>query len=85
MAKDKNNYFSKIKRTLTAFLPISRDRIGDCGQCGRCCRLPEPCIFYDAKKKEKMCGIYFMRPLNCRKYPRTANEQIVFPCSYHFA
>ncbi len=82
--RDRNNFASKLKRTLTSVLPVDPHRVGECDQCGKCCVLPVPCPFYDSEKGEKRCSIYPVRPPQCRKYPRTAEEQIVFPCGYSF-
>lgn len=65
----------KLIRTVTAFLPVDKRRSGTCTGCGACCKLPYTCPFltYDAAGKAR-CDIYRVRPLNCRKYPRTARE-----------
>lgn len=83
-SRDSDTWSSKVKRTVTSLLPIDKSRVGNCFQCGACCKLPTPCQFYDSEKGEKRCSIYPVRPPQCRKYPRTANEQIVFPCGYGF-
>ena len=73
----KNNYISKIKRTVTAILPVDNQRNGNCIDCGECCRLPNECIFLKFKKDgTSYCSVHKIRPLNCRKYPRTNNEHI---------
>lgn len=87
MSNPKENTFSKkLKRTLTSFLPVSENRTGQCIGCGECCKLPVECYFlkYDSQGKSS-CLIYRFRPLNCRKYPRTENEQITKDtCGYRF-
>lgn len=82
----KNSYISKCIRTITAVLPVKKGRKGSCKQCGRCCKLPKSCVFLDYNKENKaICKIYKFRPLNCRKYPRTAIEHITKEvCSYYF-
>jgi hypothetical protein len=76
----------KIQRFLTSFLPIDAGRRGDCNRCGECCKLPYPCPFlrYDAEGLSS-CAVYFARPPSCRKYPRTATENITpATCGYYF-
>lgn len=77
----------KIRRTLTSILPIAADRQGECNNCGACCKLPRPCAFLGYKASgESYCRIYKIRPLNCRKYPRTATELVTADtCGYTFA
>ncbi|MAG45539.1 MAG: hypothetical protein CMH63_02075 [Nanoarchaeota archaeon] len=70
----KNNYLSKIKRTLTSLLPVTKNREGNCKNCGACCQLPNKCSFLRFKNKTSYCIIHPFRPLNCRKYPRTEKE-----------
>ncbi|MBW2973810.1 YkgJ family cysteine cluster protein [Candidatus Woesearchaeota archaeon] len=67
----------KIKRFLTAFLPVDKNRTGKCNRCGACCMLPFKCPFlrFDENNKAK-CLIYLIRPPMCRKYPRTDKEHI---------
>jgi Fe-S-cluster containining protein len=73
----KNTWGAKLKRTVTAFLPVDKNRRGQCIRCGACCKLPNVCPFlgYDSEGKA-ICRIYNLRPLNCRKYPRTPSEHI---------
>ena len=67
----------KIRRTLTSIFPIAADRQGECNNCGACCKLPRPCVFLGYRESgESYCRIYRIRPLNCRKYPRTASELV---------
>lgn len=81
-----NTWGAKLKRTITAFLPVAKNRTGKCGNCGRCCYLPIRCPFLKDRKNEKSyCSIYKIRPLNCRKYPRTEKECLTKgSCSYFF-
>ena len=81
-----NNWKSKIYRTFTAFLPVSNQRTGKCINCGACCSLPNKCPFLRIDKNGKShCIIYYIRPLNCRKYPRTKKEQLTRNiCGYKF-
>jgi Fe-S-cluster containining protein len=81
-----NTWAAKLKRTVTAFLPVSKTRRGQCIRCGACCKLPNVCpwLRFDDEGKA-MCKIYFLRPMNCRKYPRTESEHITqTPCGIHF-
>ena len=84
--KNNNTWRAKVKRTLTSLLPIDENRQGDCISCGKCCKLPNECYFlkYDSAEKS-YCSIYKIRPLNCRKYPRTGDEHITKDtCGYRF-
>ena len=84
---DKNTWGAKLKRSLTAFLPVSKDRKGKCIGCGSCCKLPVKCIFL-RENEDGTCGtctIYKFRPPTCRKYPRTKDEHITSEkCGYRF-
>ena len=86
MGKAKNNYRSKLRRTITSALPIQKGRKGSCMRCGKCCELPNPCIFLDYGRHNKpVCKIYMLRPLNCRKYPRSEREHITKKtCGFYF-
>jgi len=78
----------KIKRTFTAFLPADKSRRGQCDRCGECCKMGWTCPFlrYVEKDGRKLavCAIHRIRPMNCRTYPRTRDEQLVHPCGYYF-
>jgi len=77
-----NNWQSKIVRTVNCLKPIDTARSGNCSQCGKCCRMPNKCVFLN---KENKCSVYGMRPLNCRKYPRCSKEQVDNQgCTYSF-
>lgn len=82
----KNNYATKIIRTITSVLPVKNGRNGSCKQCGECCKLPNPCVFLDYDGNNKaFCRAYRFRPLNCRKYPRSAREHITLgTCGFYF-
>jgi len=84
--KSKNTWGAKIKRTFTAVLPIAENRRGKCIGCGECCKLPNVCFFLKFKKDEKSyCSIYSIRPLNCKRYPRTESEWITEDaCGFRF-
>lgn len=77
---------AKIKRTLTCVLPVAENRTGHCIGCGACCKLPRPCFFLrTGKDGRSYCAIYPIRPLNCRKYPRTASEWLTADtCGFRF-
>ncbi|MBN2137601.1 MAG: YkgJ family cysteine cluster protein [Sedimentisphaerales bacterium] len=82
----KNTWLARTQRTVTAILPVSEKRTGECVSCGECCKLPNVCPFlrYDAQGKS-YCTIYSIRPLNCRKYPRTKSEWITSDtCGFSF-
>ena len=86
----KNNLSNRIKRTFTSILPVAKNRKGECIDCGECCKLPNVCPFlkYEKGKGEEeksYCSIHSIRPLNCRKYPRTNSEHITKDtCGYRF-
>ena len=84
--EQKNTWSAKFKRTLTCLLPVSDRRRGQCVHCGACCKLPNVCLFLKTNDKgEGYCGVYPIRPLNCRKYPRTEAEHITKDtCGFHF-
>ncbi len=76
----------KIQRFATSLLPVDAGRRGDCNRCGACCKLPYPCPFlrYDAGGLSS-CAVYHARPPSCRKYPRTASENLTpATCGYYF-
>lgn len=77
---------AKAKRTLTSVLPVAKTRTGQCVGCGACCRLPNPCSFLKyGENGSSFCSIYTIRPLNCRKYPRTASECLTSAtCGFRF-
>ena len=66
----KNTWSAKFIRNFTAFLPVSKKRIGECVRCGACCYLPKKCLFLKINKNDDpKCLIYRIRPPICRKYP----------------
>lgn len=76
----------KLKRFATSVLPVAVNRRGECNRCGECCKLPYPCPFlrYDEDGLSS-CAIYAVRPPSCRKYPRTAGENLTpHSCGYYF-
>jgi len=82
----RNTWGAKLKRTLTSVLPVASNRKGRCVRCGACCKLPNVCRFlrYDERGKS-WCACYWLRPLNCRKYPRTESEWITSDtCGHSF-
>lgn len=82
----KNTWSAKVKRTITAVLPVFKNRRGKCINCGACCRLPTMCYFLKFDRDGKSyCSIHPIRPLNCRKYPRTKEEFITEEtCGFKF-
>ncbi|MHB1155988.1 MAG: hypothetical protein ACYC26_04025 [Phycisphaerales bacterium] len=76
----------KLQRQVTAFFPVASNRIGECGRCGDCCKLPYPCpmLRYDQLGKSR-CAVYLFRPLSCRVYPRTPGEHLTGDtCGFRF-
>ena len=76
----------KARRLATSWLPIDDRRRGECNRCGECCKLPFPCPFlrYDDEGLSR-CAVYHARPPSCRKYPRTADENVTpATCGYFF-
>jgi hypothetical protein len=84
--KTKNTWSAKAKRTVTCFLPVDTKRRGKCSRCGACCKLPNLCPFLSIDKDGfSSCKLYWLRPLNCRKYPRSKSELITADsCGYSF-
>jgi Fe-S-cluster containining protein len=82
----KNTWSAKIKRTFTSILPVDKGRRGKCIRCGACCKLPNVCPFFSVDDEGlAVCKAYLLRPLNCRKYPRTKSELITAEsCGYTF-
>ena len=82
----KNTWGARLRRTLTSVLPVAPGRRGQCRHCGACCKLPNVCPFLRTDANGAIyCTIYPVRPLNCRKYPRTAAEHITTDtCGFHF-
>jgi Fe-S-cluster containining protein len=82
----KNTILAKARRTLTSVLPVSKDRRGECIDCGECCKLPTKCLFLRHKADgSSYCLAYKFRPFNCRKYPRTKSEFLTADtCGFRF-
>jgi hypothetical protein len=85
----KNGPFDgKVKRFFTSLvLPVDPNRTGECLRCGECCKFLVRCPFLrfsDDESRTPRCAAYFLRPPQCRKYPRTESEQIHKPCGYRF-
>jgi Fe-S-cluster containining protein len=81
-----NTWAAKLKRTFTSVLPVDKKRKGQCIRCGACCKLPNQCLFLGLDEHEQyFCKIHPLRPLNCRKYPRTKAEQLTAEtCGFTF-
>jgi Fe-S-cluster containining protein len=77
----------KLKRFSTSLLPVEAGRQGSCNRCGACCQLPFPCPFLRFDEEGlSSCSIYYARPPSCRKYPRSANENVTpETCGFYFA
>jgi Fe-S-cluster containining protein len=84
--KARDTWFAKFKRISFSILPISKSRSGKCVDCGACCKLPNPCFFLKFKSNGKSyCSINSIKPLACRKYPRTKSEHITADtCGFRF-
>lgn len=84
--KKRNIWFVKIKRIFTSILPVAKNRVGKCIDCGACCQLPNVCPFLKFKSNGKSyCSVYPIRPLSCRKYPRTEFEHVTQDtCGFKF-
>lgn len=81
----KNTLKAKLERTITSVLPVDKKRRGHCSNCGQCCYLPFKCPFLKITGSKSHCSIYKIRPLNCRKYPRTEKECLTKDtCGYCF-
>jgi len=82
----KNTWGAKAYRTMTSLLPVAKSRTGKCIQCGKCCSLPNKCSFLMIKEDGNAhCTIHIIRPMNCRKYPRTKKELITSDtCGFRF-
>ena len=82
----RNTWAAKLKRTLTSILSVAKNRQGQCIRCGACCKLPNVCPWLDFDEENKaICRHYHLRPLNCRKYPRTESEFITpETCGHYF-
>ena len=78
----------KVARFATSLvLPVDRSRSGQCTRCGACCTFFVRCPFLrfeDGKPNTARCAAYRLRPPQCRKYPRTKEEQIHLPCGFEF-
>lgn len=84
----KGPFKGKVKRLATSLvLPVDKSRTGECLNCGACCRFLVNCPFLrpvEGSQGACRCIVYPIRPLQCRKYPRTRQEQIHHPCGYYF-
>jgi uncharacterized protein len=87
-SEGKGPFKGKAKRFATSLvLSVDKTRTGNCLNCGACCRFLVDCPFLkpvEGDKEAYRCMIYRIRPLQCRKYPRTKEEQIHQPCGYEF-
>ncbi len=78
----------KMRRFATSLiLPVDKNRKGECLRCGACCKFLVRCPFLREAKDapgQFTCAAYAVRPLQCRKYPRSRAEQIHHPCGFTF-
>jgi len=88
MRKKNGPFDGKLTRFFTSLvLPVDHGRSGDCLGCGACCEFLVKCPFLrytDDDPPKARCKAYVVRPLQCRKYPRTKEEQMHQPCGYRF-
>jgi len=88
LEKEVDGWIAKLGRTFSSVLPIEQSRIGSCVRCGKCCQLPNKCVFLvsDNEKTDSKtrCSIYHLRPRQCRVYPRTTRESLIKDCGYRF-
>lgn len=85
--RTKNGPFDgKAMRFCTSIvLPVDKSRTGECNMCGACCEFLVKCpLLKRDSSGAPVCRIYALRPLQCRKYPRSAKEQVHQPCGYRF-
>jgi Fe-S-cluster containining protein len=84
----KGPFDGKLRRFGTSLvLPVDAKRSGECMRCGACCKFLVRCPFLkyeEGNPNSASCRAYAIRPLQCRKYPRTKAEQIHHPCGYRF-
>ncbi|OHB53918.1 MAG: hypothetical protein A2Y07_00665 [Planctomycetes bacterium GWF2_50_10] len=83
---EENTWAARARRTVTSVLPVDKGRKGRCRRCGACCKLPVECTFL-AVDEDGLCSckIWRLRPLNCRKYPRSCDEHLTREiCGYYF-
>ncbi|OPZ23842.1 MAG: hypothetical protein BWZ02_03066 [Lentisphaerae bacterium ADurb.BinA184] len=82
----RNSLSAKVLRQFTSLLPVSHSRQGRCLGCGDCCRLPYRCPFLRSDGPgHARCAIYLLRPISCRRYPRTPEEHLTKgKCGFRF-
>jgi Fe-S-cluster containining protein len=84
----KGPFDGKVRRFATSLvLPVDTRRTGECKRCGACCKFLVTCPFLkfdEGDPNSASCKAYAIRPLQCRKYPRSKEEQIHHPCGYRF-
>jgi len=77
----------KFTRTVASILPVEKNRLGSCNQCGECCKLPFRCFFLKSDDEGKYyCSAYKFRPPICKKFPRTQSQLLLVDahCGYSF-
>ncbi len=55
-------------------------RKGECAECGTCCRLPIPCLFFYGNH----CLIHNRRPRQCGEFPAGPEDLVSYDCGYRF-
>lgn len=82
-----SRFNGKTRRFFTSLLPVDQNRTGKCTRCGACCKFVVTCPFLryaEGDPNSARCAAYLVRPPQCRKYPRTKDEQIHKPCGFRF-
>lgn len=86
--RKKGPFDGKMRRFATSLvLPVDKNRAGECLRCGACCKFLVECPFLkpiEGAPGEFRCSAYSIRPPQCRKYPRSKEEQIHHPCGFRF-
>ncbi len=76
------SFSSKLGRMFKSFRksvnPYTRK--GDCNECGTCCRLPVPCLFFFGNR----CLIHKIRPKQCKEFPDEPKQLVSYKCGYYF-
>ena len=86
--EDNGPFDGKMHRFFTSLmLPVDKSRTGECRSCGACCKFFVKCPLLKEDESSPgtyRCSAYALRPPQCRKYPRTKEEQIHQPCGFRF-
>ncbi len=76
------SFSSKLRRMFLSFRKKENPymRKGECKECGTCCRLPIPCLFFYGGR----CLIHKRRPKQCREFPDGPGQLVSHKCGYYF-